>query len=62
MVDYIESHRVRRGLPESSHAAREVMQNAIDIAPFAALAAELRRLGGDPEQALRDAIAATPLQ
>ena len=55
--DQIESHRSARKLHKFSDAARELMEAGVGAGELGQLAAELRALGGDPEIALKDAIA-----
>ena len=57
MREQIESHRLARKLHKFSDAARELMEAGVGAGELGQLAAELRALGGDPEVALKDAIA-----
>lgn len=60
MVADIAAHQRGRQLRDFSDAAREVMQDGLDRAQpsvINTLATEYRRLGGDPEAALKTAIA-----
>lgn len=56
MVDAVEEHRLLRKLPRASHAARELFESFLGGAELLRLASEFRRLGGDAEAALRQAI------
>lgn len=53
----IDAHRTTRRLEKFSDAARELMDAGIGAGELGQLAAELRALGGNPEAALKDAIA-----